>query len=428
MRKITCLLLLIQAGFMMAQTKTVVTQNGEKIAISPYANNGLTANNGYIQLGGPLTQPSVLTTTSAFTLAITGLQAGTASDNVLVSDANGVLKYVARSGFGGADNLGNHIATQNLMMNKNDVVFADRKTANTNVFSLYKDNGFFGIWNNSKSSNALVIDETTNKTTLQSAQITKGIDGVSPTAGYVAVSADTNGNINWVSASSLGTGDNLGNHTATTDLAMSGKNINNAANITATGKTTTNTAQITKGTNGLAPQAGYIATAADNNGNVVWVAPTPPPAASDATRFLGGSVYCMIKQGTTGGTLSNDRVIGKANGVTYKVGTNITAQSSKGSIVSVKGSGYTISNPSDGIYDIKFDTTLTEIYGISVNILDANPTLSSNTPDMNAVGLILDTRDNAQVAFISNSFIRIKTGNSAGVNNSRSFTFLVTGQ
>jgi len=31
---------------MMAQTKTVVTQHGEKLTISPYANNGLTANNG----------------------------------------------------------------------------------------------------------------------------------------------------------------------------------------------------------------------------------------------------------------------------------------------------------------------------------------------------------------------------------------------
>ena len=46
MKKLTCLLLLIQSGFMMAQTKTVVTQHGEKLTISPYANNGLTANNG----------------------------------------------------------------------------------------------------------------------------------------------------------------------------------------------------------------------------------------------------------------------------------------------------------------------------------------------------------------------------------------------
>ena len=289
MKKITCLLLLIQSGFLIAQSKTVVTQFGEKIAISTGANNGLTANDGYIQLGGALTQPSVLTTTSSFTLAIKGLQTGSDSDNVLVSDANGVLKYVSRTSFGGgADNLGNHIATQNLMMNRNDVVFADRKTTNTNVFSLYKDNGFFGIWNNSKSSNALAIDETNNKTILQSVQITRGIDGVLPDIGSVAVSADGFGNVRWVSASTLSAGDNLGNHTATQDLAMSGRNINNAANITATGKTVTNTAQIAKSSNGQAPQAGYIATAADTSGNVLWIAATSAPGAIDGVyEFLG---------------------------------------------------------------------------------------------------------------------------------------------
>jgi len=174
MKKITCMLLLIQSGFMMAQTKTVVTQNGEKVAISTGANNGLTANGGYIQLGGSLTKPSVLTTTSAFTLAIQGLQTGGSSDNVLVADANGVLKYVARSSFGGADNLGNHIATMDLNMStknilniqnayiKNEAQILDRVTTNTNYFGLYKNNGFFGIWNNLKSANALTIAEATS--------------------------------------------------------------------------------------------------------------------------------------------------------------------------------------------------------------------------------------------------------------------------
>ncbi|WP_343618093.1 hypothetical protein [Flavobacterium sp.] len=92
MKKIT-LLLLISSGFMMAQTKPVVTKFGEIVNINPYVNNGLTATNGYIQLGGSLTQPSVLTTTSAFTLAILGLQDGSSSDNILVNDpTTGVLK------------------------------------------------------------------------------------------------------------------------------------------------------------------------------------------------------------------------------------------------------------------------------------------------------------------------------------------------
>jgi hypothetical protein len=215
MRKITCMLLLIQSGFMMAQTKTVVTQHGEKVVISPFVNNGLTANNGFIQLGGALTQPSVLTTTSANTFAISGLQTGTVSDNVVVTDANGVLKYVSRSSFSGADNLGNHIATQDLNMSgknifniqtayiKNEAQILDRITTNTNYFGIYKNNGIFGIWNNSKNTNALTIDEATSKTTLTSAQIAKGTDGSIPAAGSVAISTDTNGNIRWADPSTI---------------------------------------------------------------------------------------------------------------------------------------------------------------------------------------------------------------------------------
>ncbi len=197
MKKITCMLLVIQSGFMMAQTKTVVTQNGEKVAISTSANNGLTTNSGYIQLGGALTKPSVLTTTSAFTLAIQGLEAGTASDNVLVSDANGVLKYIARNSFGGADNLGDHTATQNLMMNRNDVVFSDRVTQNPNTFSFFKDNGVLGIWNSYTNSNALTINEITNRTTLKSLQISNSADGTIPVPGYIATSTDAAGSVAW---------------------------------------------------------------------------------------------------------------------------------------------------------------------------------------------------------------------------------------
>jgi len=196
MRKMTCVLLLIKVGFMMAQTKTLVTQNGEKVTINPIANNGLTADNGSIQFGGILTKPSVLTTTSAFTLAIQGLQAGTASDNVLVSDANGVLKYVSRANFGG-DNLGDHTATQNLMMNRKEIEFADKVIQNPNSFSLFKNNGIFGIRNNYTSSNAFTINEMTNRTTLQSVQISNSADGNIPAAGYIATSTDAAGSVAW---------------------------------------------------------------------------------------------------------------------------------------------------------------------------------------------------------------------------------------
>ncbi|MEN2402986.1 hypothetical protein GKZ90_0024585 [Flavobacterium sp. MC2016-06] len=73
-----------------------------------------------------------------------------------------------------------------------------------------------------------------------------------------------------VSEDASGTGDNLGNHTATLNLNMSSNNINAANNITASGKTTTNTAQIALGTDNVGPSIGDVATAADVNGNIIW--------------------------------------------------------------------------------------------------------------------------------------------------------------
>jgi hypothetical protein len=319
------MLLLIQSGFVISQTKTVLTQFGEKVSVSPYANNGITANNGYIQLGGVLTQPSVLTTTSAFTLALKGLQTGAATDNVVVTDADGVLKSVSRSNFG--DNLGNHTATQALEMNSKDINniatanvnttlnIADRNASYPKKFMINKNAGSLYFFNEERNTSDLTINETTGKTTLTSAQITKGTDGAVPQTGYIATAADANGNIVWKAPAPAAAGDNLGNHTATQALNMSSKDINNisvanveyAINIKdrvatntkksilykdngmfgiyneargrdfaieeSTGKTILTAAQISKGTNGVAPVAGSIATSADASGNIVWKSP-----------------------------------------------------------------------------------------------------------------------------------------------------------
>ncbi|MFB9078941.1 hypothetical protein ACFFWB_16280 [Flavobacterium procerum] len=96
---------------MMAQTKTVVTQFGEKVIIHPNANNGLTANSGYIQFGGELIQPSLLTTNATNTLAIEGLMTGTANDNILVTDTDGILKTISRSSLTGATTKGSLLST-----------------------------------------------------------------------------------------------------------------------------------------------------------------------------------------------------------------------------------------------------------------------------------------------------------------------------
>lgn len=125
MKKLTLMLLVIQSGFMMAQTtKTFLTVNGERVPMNPNpvntANNGLEAQNGNVQLGGALIKKTTLVTTPSNTLALQGLQNGTNKDSVLVADSAGVLKLVPRSVFNAeGDNLGNHTATQNINLGDN---------------------------------------------------------------------------------------------------------------------------------------------------------------------------------------------------------------------------------------------------------------------------------------------------------------------
>lgn len=167
---------------------------------------------------------------------------------------------------------------------------------------------------------------------------------------------------------------------------------------------------------------------------VKWVAFHSPDAINnDATRFLGGTVYVRFGN-VNSGTLDDSRVIGSAIGANYTIG-GIPRISSVGGINSLKGSGYKISNSQNGVFDIEFDLPLTEIYGISINVVDSYGYNNGNqggvsdlNPDPTQPGSRIKTNDNSQVSYISNSIIRIKTGNSDGSLSNRSFTFLVTGK
>jgi hypothetical protein len=131
------------------------------------ADNGLTKTADNIQLGGLLTKASTLTTTASNTLAIQGLQTGATTDNIVVTDANGVLKTVTKASIGaGGDNLGNHTATESLKMANNNITGA----ANTST---------------------------------QTATIAKGTDNAAAVAGYIATSADAYGNVIWKDPASI---------------------------------------------------------------------------------------------------------------------------------------------------------------------------------------------------------------------------------
>ncbi|WP_289663483.1 hypothetical protein [Flavobacterium panacagri] len=87
------------------------------------------------------------------------------------------------------------------------------------------------------------------------------------------------------------TGDDLGNHTATTNLNMSGFDITQA------NKTSTQTEAIALGTDGIAPQPGNVATAADTQGNILWK-PLPKIEANATGIFVAYSSGASVSTGT----------------------------------------------------------------------------------------------------------------------------------
>lgn len=171
----------------------------------------------------------------------------------------------------------------------------------------------------------------------------------------------------------------------------------------------------------------------DGNANV-WISfKASSNPVTDATRYMGGTVYVNFSV-LTGGNIPDNRVIGNAENTVYSVGNLGNQRSSKGSITQLYGQGYKISNPSAGTYDIQFDTPLQRIYGISLNILDAygqgtQGQLSGGaTPKTTEPGNILLVTDNTQVSYVSNTIIRVKTGSGNGSLSNRPFSFLVSGQ
>lgn len=149
--------------------------------------------------------------------------------------------------------------------------------------------------------------------------------------------------------------------------------------------------------------------------------------ATDPTRFLGGSILVKLGQ-ATGGTLPTNKLINGGSG-TYSIGTLTGQTATAGGIMDLIGTGFTVSNPSTGIFDIKFDTPFTQIFGFSTNISDTyTSTANGSNPQTITPGSALETRTNTQIAFVNNNIIRIKTGDNNGVLSNRSLTFVVVGK
>lgn len=162
-----------------------------------------------------------------------------------------------------------------------------------------------------------------------------------------------------------------------------------------------------------------------------WRKTSPNVPESDATRFLGGTVFVKLKSTTTSiSTISLSRVINNGAG-SYTMG-NDTRANTAGGITELRGQGYTISNYAGGYFNIVFDVPFTEIYGVSTNIFDAYVSGGSIeaglVPSPKNPGSRLDTRDNTQIVYMDNRGFRIKTGDDKGNPSNRPFTFLVIGR
>jgi len=152
------MLLLVQSGFIMAQTEKVVTANGKRITINPSglnnADNGLTVTNGNVQLGGTLTKPSVLTTTSVFTLAIQGLQNGAVTDQFLTTDANGVIRKITNTGWSTTGNAGTTAGTNFIgTTDDQDIVFKRSNSLSGRIGLSNTSFGNLSLLNNKGNTN-----------------------------------------------------------------------------------------------------------------------------------------------------------------------------------------------------------------------------------------------------------------------------------
>lgn len=138
--------------------------------------------------------------------------------------------------------------------------------------------------------------------------------------------------------------------------------------------------------------------------------------------FVGGSVYTKYLSNQSYSGFDTSRV---ASSVTID---GVNFQSSAGGMVYLKGNGYKISNSSNGIFVIKFDTPFEEIYGVSLNVIDAYTSSAvGDLPNYNFAGSNLNLGYNAQVSYVANDLIIVKTGQGNSRENI-SFSFLITGK
>jgi len=326
-------------GNLVSTVNGVVTTPVVPVLIS--ANNGLTGSNGNVALGGTLTGPTTITTSAANTLAIAGLQTGTATDNVIVSNG-GVLKTIAPTALSISGDVSGTLSTSSV----------DKLKGAALVYTSLADKDLLQ-YNNSSSHWVNV-----SPASLVGSALTPGtgisISGTIITnTGVTSISGGTTG-LTPVAATP---GDVI--LSGTLAIANGGTGITTAATPGALVYGVSNTA------------LGY--TAAGNSGQVLISGAASTPTWTDASNLTVKNIY------TSDGSLSNNRIVTQADKTL-----SFTNSLATGSAFGITGSG---SYTGSGLFNITANSattgTLASISsssltgGTELSIIASNSSLNS---------------------------------------------------
>ena len=267
-------------GNLVSTVNGVATTPAVPVLIS--ANNGLTATNGNVQLGGALTQATTVTASATNTLAVEGLQpSASGTDNLVVADPlTGVLKTLNSSVLNNWHTTGNigttasPTSTTSNFMGTTDNTAINFRVNNihagwigndvgglTNVSSVYLGKragltaaGNSNIYNNvAIGESALLISTAGANTTVGAHSLESNTSGsLNVAMGYLALTANTTGDSN----TALGVSALNRNTTGTNNTALglnAGSNsiigsnntfIGSTADLTSTGLNVTNATAI----------------------------------------------------------------------------------------------------------------------------------------------------------------------------------------
>lgn len=346
------------------------------------ANNGLTRNADSIQLGGTLTHATTINTSATNTLAITGLQSGSASDSVMVVDpVTGITKYRSTSAI-----LSNIKANNGLTRVGDSIQLGGTLTkATTIATSVTNTLAITGLQGGSVSDSILTVNPITGITKYRSAaSLTSNINA-------------NNGLTRVGDSIQLG-----GTLTKVTTINQNGNDFNfTNGNVSIGGRTTTNTLAITNLGSGSAsdsivtfdPVTGLLRKRSVSSFSF---------PSSDAWKLLGnaGTSAATNFVGTTDNVSLNFRVNNVASG---KIGT--TADS-----VTLFGYQAGISNTSTGNTFVGFNAGTTNTTGRDNTALGNSANMfSNNLTNATAIGAYAVVNDNDKVR-IGNTLVRAIEG------------------